>query len=393
MNSIKSAKSTCTHLHVCNDERMAFTKLAAALSISCLPLLVACGSADDGTSPEGVDSTESDVNSATPIGKGDGSVSSVTFTNIVKYQASRRPTDLAFNPLVPGQLWVVNYGDDTVAILEGVGGSGKVTGELRLDPAATHFMHHPPALAFGEKNTWAACGDGDNGGNYFMGPSLFSSDLDIFAEATPTGLGSHLDMLHSTSFCRGITHVGGNEYFAFNAMKGSIDLYDFHKDHGPGNDDHSDGTIYRYLDGEVAGVNGAMSHLYYDKASRMLYIADSGNQRVLVMDPSTGTKGQAFAGNEYIVDRRYVNNAKFAEVVPPGTLSIPSGIKLYKGVLYVTDTATSRFYAFDPKTGKVIRTLDTGLPKGALAGFTFGTDGKVYFTDSKNGAVVRIDPK
>ena len=36
-----------------------------------------------------------------------------------------------------------------------------------------HFMHRPPALAFGVEAapwgmTWATCGDGDNGGNDFM---------------------------------------------------------------------------------------------------------------------------------------------------------------------------------------------------------------------------------
>lgn len=374
--------------------------LASVLTLSMFTF--ACGSADDGTdSSEGderIDYTQSDYATATPIGKGDGSATSVDFVQIVQYQATRRPSDLAFNPLVPGELWVTNYGDDTVAILQGVGAStsktAKVTGELKLDPAASHFMHHPPALAFGEKGAWATCGDGDNGGNYFMGPTLFSSDPAIFATQNKyTGLGSHLDMLHSTSYCRGIAHVGGNEYFVFNSMQGSIDLYDFHAPHPPGEEDHSDGTIFRYVNGQVAGLDGAMSHVYYDKASRLLYIADTGNQRIAVLDPATGTKGQSFAGSEVIAERRFVNNAKLTELVKPGTLKAPSGIELYRGVLYVTDAATSRFYAFDPKTGALIRSLDTGLPKGALAGFTFGSDSKLYFTNAKAGSIMRIDPK
>ena len=55
----------------------------------------------------------------------------------------------------------------------------------------------------------------------------------------PVGLGSHLDMLHNTSFCSGIAHVDANRYWTFNGELGSLDLYDFHKPHPPGGEDHS----------------------------------------------------------------------------------------------------------------------------------------------------------
>jgi hypothetical protein len=107
---------------------------------------------------------------------------------------------------------------------------------------------------------WATCGDSDDGGNYFMGrrstrptstssgpttrsrtwaatSTCSTSGAGVFF-ALPMGitnLGSHLDMLHSTPFCRGIASAGeGKQYFVFNSFNKSIDFYDFRPDHGIG---------------------------------------------------------------------------------------------------------------------------------------------------------------
>lgn len=328
------------------------------------------------------------------IGWKDGSPGSVALVPVYEPDALREPTDLAFNPAKPTELWVIDRADDSVTILEDPG-MPDATWEYRHDPAAYHFMDRPPALAFGAESaswgmTWATCGDSDNGGNDFMGPALFSADLDIFAKETPGGLGSHLDMLHSTTFCRGIAHEDANIYWVFNSTAQSIDKYDFHQDHGPGNDDHSDGEIFRYVRGYVLGVDGIPSHLIFDPEDKSLYIADTGNMRIAKLDTQSGVLGTTFAGQEP-ASRRYVNEAVITDVVPPGTLQAPSGIELHEGLLYVTDNATSRFYAFD-LDGQTLRTLDTGLPPGSLAGLAFGADGKVYFTDLLSNRVYRIDP-
>ena len=67
-------------------------------------------------------------------------------------------------------------------------------------------------------------------------------------------------------------------------------------------------------------------------------------------------------------------------------------LEIHKGLIYVTDAATSTFHVFD-KTGKLLRSLDTGLPAGSLAGFAFGPADKIYFTDKVAGRVLRIDPQ
>jgi len=330
------------------------------------------------------------------IGFGDGTPASVALVPVFVPDLPRMPTDLAFNPAKPTELWSVNRQDSSVDILQRPG-APDMAWERRFDPAADHFMDRMPALAFGAESadwgmTWATCGDGDNGGNGFVGPALFSADLDVFAMDTLGGLGSHLDMLHSTKFCRGIAHVEANIYWVFNSDLGSLDRYDFKADHGPGNDDHADGEIFRYALGLVRGVDDIPSHLIYSPGDRQLYIADTGNQRIARLDTESGAMGAAFGGDEPVVVRRHVDGAVVTDVVPPGTLEAPSGIELHDGLLFVTDHATSRFHVFDLK-GQLIRTLDTGLLPGSLAGFTFGPeDDKIYFTDLSSGIIYRIDP-
>ena len=330
------------------------------------------------------------------IGHGDGSPGSVTFTDVHLTKLSTQPVDIAFHPERKGEAWVVGYGDHSIWLGTGLD-TASPKWEYFTDPAAYHFMYKPPAIAMGVADTWGTCGDNDNAQNarvpnYFMGPALFSASLDVFPKVTPLGLGSHLDMLHSTPFCRGIAHVEANWYWAFNAHDKALDLVNFAQDHGPGMDDHSDGEIYRYVEGQVKGVEGVSSHLFYDAEDKFLYVADTGNKRIVRLDTTKGTKGGRLSRrNEVLKASAVMNGVDVEEIVPPGTLEQPSGLEVKGGLLYVTDAATSTFHVFD-KTGKELRTLATGLPAQSLSGFTFGPDGKIWFVDRKQGKVVRIDP-
>jgi len=333
------------------------------------------------------------------LGRADGAPP--TFTTI--YTAPRAGTelvDLAFHGTRPDELWVIGYGDSRVYVGTGVGAEPGTWREFK-DPAASHFMHKPPAIAWGANGFWGTCGDNDNTQNdqrgdgdarYFMGPALFTSDLDVFAKPTPGGLGSHYDMLHNTSFCRGIEHIEDNWYWVFNGELGSLDKYNFAKDHGPGFDDHSDGEIYRYAQGQVKGLAGVSSHLAYDPSDKFLYVADTGNARIVRLDTQSGTLGERLPRrNEPLVASGVMNGAIVELVVAPGVLQQPSGIEVRADTLYVTDAATSTFYAFD-KAGNLKRQLATGLPPRSLSGFTFGSDGKIWFVDRLKNQVVRIDP-
>ena len=332
---------------------------------------------------------------ATEIGRGDGTAASVTFTEMYKATAAAKLVDLAFHNERKSELWVVGYGDNSTHV--GTGADGDSPAWKRyVDPAARHFMHKPPAIAMGEGNTWGTCGDNDNSqngeANEFMGPALFSADLEVFATRA-TGLGSHLDMLHGTPFCRGIAHASGNWYWVFNSASKSLDKYNFGGDHGPGNDDHSDGEIYRYAEGQVRGAaDGTPSHVFFDTEDNFLYVADTGNQRIVRLDTRKGTKGDRLPRNEPLKDSGIMEGTEVEIVVDTGTLEEPSGIEVKNGLIYVTDAATSSFHVFD-KSGTLLRSLATDLPAGSLAGFTFGPDGKIWFTDKSEGRVLRIDPQ
>lgn len=388
---------------------VALSGLLASLSI--LPTLAGCSGATDedgGRAP--VDRCEEEAtqcqaygsknpnSDGTELGKGDGSPSSVKFTTIFQGPEGHQPVDLEFNPTRSRELWVLNYASSSVTIITNPGLESQSAKMIR-DPAYAHFMNRPPGLAFGVASEsgygqeWATCGDNDNGGNYFMGPTLYSASEDLFGIQTEGGLGSHLDMLHSTPYCRGIAWAGvKNTFYTFNAFTKSIEYYDFRDNHAPGEDDHSDGQIRRYWNGKVSGLDGAMSHLSFDRSTQKLYVADTGNQRIAVLDPSKAQKVAPMPGvNEPTISRDYWETP-LVELVPPGTLEAPSGIEATGGLVFVTDALTSTFYAFKAKTGELVRKLETGLPKASLAGFNFGPDGKIYFVDRVKNRVVRIDP-
>lgn len=320
---------------------------------------------------------------------GDARPESARMVLVYKQDVPRRPTGLAFHPTRPSELWMVNYADDSVVTVYNPGRSNQ-RALRRVDPAASHFMHYPTTIAFGAGDTWATCGDGNNGGNQFMGPSLFSGDPNVFAVPTRGGLGSHLDMLHYSPYCMGMAHERGNAYWAFDNYHGALVRYDFARDHGPGADDHADGIIRVYVSGQMRGLRGIPSHLAYDARTAKLYAADTGNARIVVLDTRSGTLGAYVRDSLEPATPRLVNNATLSVLVPSGTLRRPSGLLLHRDLLYVTDHATSVIHAFD-LSGRLVRSLRTGLSAGSLSGITAGPDGKAYFLDATSGSVYRVD--
>jgi len=349
------------------------------------------------------------------IGTGDGSPSSVTFTVIYEPNVLRSATDLDFNPVRPTELWVVvrELGDElpcTEAVkvgCAGLAGRTLIIGDIdepssnvriRQDQNASHFMRQPTAIAFGPGDTFGTCHEArtanftDSQPDY-IGPTLWSSDPSIYAVSpSPGGNGSHLDMIHGTAFCMGMAHERDNVYWTFNGQLGAIDRYDFKQPHVPGGDDHSDGELLRYVEGELLRVAGVPSHLDLDSSSGTLYIADTGHGRIVKLDTTSGSEGSNVpVADEQIRVRKSMLGASLAELVAPGVLEAPSGLALHEGVLFATDNATSRIYAFDLE-GRVVRTLDTGLPPRSLAGIAIGPDDRVYFVDLLTSHVRRIDP-
>lgn len=311
------------------------------------------------------------------------------------------PRALAFNPLRPDELWVLNAKDNSVVLLFGTG-SDHEQFERRRDFAADHFLTKPSSIAFGADatsfgavGTFGTCGESRNEGGIegakdFMGPVLWTSDLDIFAKKNPSGLGSHIDMLHASPLCMGIAHEHDNVYWATNGLTNSIIRYDFGVDHNVGQDNHSDGGSLEYARGQLKYVAGVPSNLVFHDG--MLYIADTGNGRIAKLDTKSGTRGAKLVVPEPQRAGSFVmNGAVLTDVVPPGVLTAPSGLAIHNNIIYASDNATGRIVAFD-LAGKQLNALDTGAGPGALAGITFGPDNKIYLVDMLKNAVLRIDP-
>lgn len=322
-------------------------------------------------------------------------------------------TALAFNPTVDGELWVAlrqfpsglpcTQTDDTgCAALPGVmavvsdATSATPSSEIKQDGNSWHFMRRPAAMAWSEGLMFATCGEAltdnyDDDDIPYAGPVLWSSDPAIFGvDPLPDQNGTHLDMLHETPYCMGIAHESDNAYWAFNGLAGSLDRVDFHAPHQIGGENHSDGEVHRYIAGQLLRVPEVPSHLAYDKTRSLVYVVDTGHARVLSVDPSPATPGSEIKKYELLADSGTMEGAKVNALIPAGKLERPSGIALAGDALYVTDNATSRIHSFDTD-GSPIRTFDTGLPVGSLAGITLGPDGSLYLTDLLTGSAYRVD--
>ena len=349
------------------------------------------------------------------LGRGEVSEQSVEFVKIYEPTEPIESTDLEFHP-ERNELWVLNrefevpgacveanfrsarvanslWGSTTIITSPG---SFMQRAEVRTDGNAWHFMRRPTSFAMGARDTFATCGEAatgnfeDNDGN-FIGPTLWSSDLAIYAQPSG-GNGSHLDMLHATPWCMGIAHERDNVYWAFNGDVGAIDRYDFHEDHGPGADDHSDGEIFRYIPGELERVPNVPSHMVFNPDDAHLYVVDTGHARLIKLDTTVGTLGGPFTPvYEPLANYGFMQDTAMVEVVTDQGLVEPSGLALYEGALYVSDHATGMLHAFD-LAGNPLRSLQTPLGEGSLAGITVGPNKRLWFTDMKTGAVYVIRP-
>lgn len=390
------------------------------LAVLCLPILVLfLAGCQDGGGGSGGGGTSVPGTPAPELGTGDHTPASVTFVAIAGSGFSfSDPTDLDFSTATgaTNELWVVNQANESIAIVNDGTGSA-FTGDL-LDAsdengAWGHFLSNPSGIAFGAHTslagngwTFATSQDSNNGGNNFMGPTLWSSDRSVIG-VIPNPLPnpwntSHLDMLHSTSFGKGIAHEGANVYWTlgncyFSTLSGppqtAVTRYDFQQDHTPGQSNHTDGEKRHYMRGQVSMKAGVPSHLAYDSANQKLYICDTGNGRVLRLHTTTGAAGSSpvssFSGDG--VDYEFTGETVDTLVAGAGVLTWPSGIEFYNNTIYVSDYATGIIHAFD-EAGTRINWLDTGRGANSLTGITIGPDGKLYFCDIKNDNVTRIDP-
>lgn len=305
--------------------------------------------------------------------------------------------DLEFDPAHPERLWTFNTNIHGVVIFFEPG-TAQQSAEVRVDTYAQHFMAYVSAAAFGDNGNFSSCQESRDEWNVgpqppddFMGPTLWSANLDIFAmvgQDFPPGAqeGSHLDMLHQSPLCMGIAHESANAYWASDGLRGNLVRYDFVSDHGPGGGDHSDGIITRYADATITRVANVPGHMEYDHATDMLWVADTGAGRIMRLDPSTGTNVGSLPGEWDGAEYTGVEGADYAPVIEG--LANPCGLVLDAGRLFVSENATGDVIAFD-LDGNELDRMHT--PAQNLMGITLGPDGHLYYADPVANEVVRVD--
>jgi sugar lactone lactonase YvrE len=352
--------------------------------------LVGCGSTDgNGNGTDKPDEPEG----YPALGAGSGELTSVQIDTIVDSEAGLDgPWDLAFNPENRDQLWVVNHGDSSTVVVTAPGTEEQST-EKFAGPGHTHFMSEVASLSFGDSGFFATAQQEDEKTQPttpadFMGATLWTSDLSTF----DAGHGGHYDMLHNSPNASGIAWEEGNAYWVFDGYHSSITRYDFNEHHGAGGSDHTDGIVRRYVEGEVGFEEGVVSHLAYHHESEMLYIADTANGRIAVLDTTTGEVGGRITPNYDGSDQKHVNGAETSTLIGSESgLQKPAGLELHDGLLFVGDNATSTIYAFD-LDGEMVDSLDLSseIAMGGMQGLTLDAEGRIYVTDGAEDRVVRL---
>jgi DNA-binding beta-propeller fold protein YncE len=312
---------------------------------------------------------------------------------IVGNSSLSSPTDVAVHPSIPDQMWVTNQATNSILVVSNV---GMETQNIKYAgaPGSNHFLAKPSALAFGD-DTMATAHEEDQptqGGatpSDFMGPTLWDDDPAYF----DGGHATHLDMLHNSPNSTGIAWEQGNTFWINDGAHQALVRYDFQGDHGYGGADHSDGDVGRYVAGEIGYVRGVPSHMELDRDTGLLYVADTGNNRVAVLDINSGTKGAPTfpnydGGEQYAVDGAELWTLVEGEANYMGR---PAGLAIHDGMIFVGDHETGEIQAFN-MDGEPLDYLDTGLA-GSLGGIDFDADGRLYAIDMDGERVLRISVK
>lgn len=307
------------------------------------------------------------------------------------------PRDLAFNPMVVdgvSQLFVADADMNMFVVTNP--GTPEVRVRARNSLGSEHFMPAPVGLAFSDIGTFATVHETDwvtqqSTPADFMGPTLWPADAGEF----DGGWASHLDMLHNSPNAVGIAWDQGNAFWVFDGAHSSITWYDFQADHGPGGEDHSDGIIVRWVEGQVKYVPGVTSDMQLDHATGLLYVADSGNARVAVLDTRSGARGGTLRPNYDGAEMYHWKDASLTTLVDLTAhgATRPTGLALHGGLVWVSDNATSRIFAFDPTSPETpIDWLDLSsvVPAGSLGAIAFDAQGRLLALDVAGARVLRL---
>ena len=322
------------------------------------------------------------------------------------------PRDLDFNTYRSdmNELWVINensatydsnFGGSTVTFYN-VGTDSQWT-DYRKDSYSGHFMHTASAIAFSDNGGFANTLDiQDANGNpsgYFSGCSLWESDTSVYARVNQNGpeLGSHWDMLHQSPFSVGIAAETANIYWLFDGFHNTIAKYNFqepHSDHEHGGEDHSDGLVYRYDEVVVERVSGLSSHMVIDQGTDLLYVCDTGNNRIIRMNINSGSINYSLTPYGENIEGYYsMHNAEYETVVDSGLIN-PTGIDIYNNYLLVSDYSNGEIIIYNieqQNNFQEIQRIQTNLSNDVM-GIKVGPDGSIWYVCTNSSRLYQILP-
>ena len=200
-------------------------------------------------------------------------------------------------------------------------------------------------------------------------------------------------MLHQSPYGVGIEYAGsGNIYWLFDGYHSAIVRYDFATPHAYGGDNHADGKVWRYGEIDVEREDGISSHMILDDESGLLYIADTGNQRILRFNTDSGDFDYNLSPyGENLAQYWMMENAEWEVYINAG-LDKPSGIDLYEDRLVVSDYASGEVIIYDISADSPVELgrINTGNENNIM-GIKIGPDQKIWYVNYEQDEVIMID--
>jgi hypothetical protein len=180
-------------------------------------------------------------------------------------------------------------------------------------------------------------------------------------------------------------------YWLFDGFHNAICKYDFGAPHQQGGDDHSDGRVWRHSDLSVDRQPGLSSHMEIDPVSGWLYIADTGNERILRMDPNSGSIAQNLNPYGEPLAGYWLMSGTDWNVVADSGLTNPTGLDIYEDRLLVSDYANGDIIVYDISQDPVVELgrIATGL-SNEIMGLKVSPEGDIWYVCSNANELYQI---
>ena len=180
-------------------------------------------------------------------------------------------------------------------------------------------------------------------------------------------------------------------YWLFDGFHNAICKYDFATPHQHGGDNHSDGRVYRHSDVIVERVPGLSSHMEIDPVSGWLYIADTGNERILRMDPNSGEFEQNLTPYGEALQAYWSMSETDWNIVADTDLIYPTGLDIYGNRLLISDFDNGDIIIYDISQDSVVELgrIETGL-SNEIMGLKVSPDGAIWYVCSNANELYQI---